>query len=133
MEPHSDDAIDPDFDDSDPTASDAWDRMADQWKSLGRKLRDTYRESGGEGPTDDEVKAAFRTLGGAWDRLAGAVGSAIKDEQVRDNAKRAATGFFEAVGAAFSELSAELRKSGRATGTTEAEGDGSASDAGPGA
>jgi hypothetical protein len=130
MEPHPDDPIDPDFDDSDPTASDAWDRMAEQWKSLGRKLRDTYRERGGEGPTDDDVKAAFRTLGGAWDRLAGAVGAAIKDEQVRDNAKRAATGFFEAVGAAFSELSAELRKS--KSEEAEPKNSGSAADSNPG-
>jgi hypothetical protein len=86
--------------------------MADQWKSLGRKLRDTYRQSGSDdGPTDEDIRAAFSTLGSAWDRLAGAFGTAIRDEQVRQNAKRAATGFFEAVGAAFSELGSELRRS----------------------
>lgn len=86
--------------------------MADQWKSLGRKLRDTYRQSASDdGPTDEDIRAAFSTLGSAWDRLAGAFGTAIRDEQVRQNAKRAATGFFEAVGAAFSELGSELRRS----------------------
>lgn len=86
--------------------------MAEEWKSLGRKLRDTYRQSASsEGPTDEEIKAAFHTLGSAWDRLAGAFGAAIGDEQVRQNAKQAATGFFEAVGAAFSELGSELRRS----------------------
>lgn len=100
--------------------------MADQWKSLGRKLRNTYRESAShDGPTEEEIKAAFRTLGSAWDRLAGAFGTAIRDDQVRQNAKRAATGFFEAVGAAFSELGSELRRSqaGREDETSNAPAD----------
>lgn len=87
--------------------------MVEEWRSLGRKLRDTYQQSAQEGgPTEDEVKAALRTLGGAFDRLAGAFGTAVRDEQVRENVKKAATGFVEAVGAAFSELGSELRRSG---------------------
>ena len=86
--------------------------MVGEWKALGRKLRDTYHQSAGEsGPTEDEVKAALRTLGGAFDRLTTAVGAAARDQQVRENAKKAATGFLEAVGAAFSELGSELRRS----------------------
>lgn len=94
-------------------AADPWDKMVKEWRSLGRKLRDTYRESAVEaGPTEDEVKAALRTLGGAFDRMTNAFGAAVRDEQVRQNVKKAATGFVEAVGAAFSELGSELRRSG---------------------
>ena len=86
--------------------------MTEQLSSLGRKLRDTYQQSMTESPPDqDEIKAALRTLGNAWEKVAQAVGAAARDEEVRANMKSAATGFFEAVGAAFSELGAELRRS----------------------
>lgn len=85
--------------------------MSEQFASLGRRLKDTYRQTAGEeGPSEEEVKTAFRTLGGAWDRLAETIGTAARDEQLRENVKQAATGFFEAIGAAFSDLGAELRK-----------------------
>jgi hypothetical protein len=92
--------------------------MSEQFAALGKRLKDTYRQTAGEtGPSEDEVKAAFRTLGGAWDRLAETIGAAARDEQLRENVKQAATGFFEAMGAAFSELGAELRRTRRDTAT----------------
>ena len=85
--------------------------MAEQVSSLGRKLKDTYQRSiADEGPDQAEIKAALRTLGNAWEKVAQAVGAAARDEAVRANMKSAATGFFEAVGAAFSELGSELRR-----------------------
>ena len=84
--------------------------MTEQLSSLGRKLRDTYQRSMTESPPDqEEIKAALRTLGNAWEKVAQAVGTAARDEEVRANMKKAATGFFDAVGAAFSELASELR------------------------
>ena len=95
--------------------------MTEQLSSLGRKLRDTYQQSMTESPPDqDEIKAALRTLGNAWEKVAQAVGTAARDEEVKANMKRAATGFFEAVGAAFSELGAEIRRS-RPEDTAETE------------
>ena len=86
--------------------------MVDQVSSLGRKLRDTYERTMGEaGPDQDDVKAALRTLGNAAEKLAQAVGAAARDAEVRATMKNAATGFFEAVGAAFSDLGSELRRS----------------------
>lgn len=94
--------------------------MAEQVSSLGRKLRDTYQRSVREdGPDQVEIKAALRTLGSAWEKLAQAIGAAARDEEVRDNMKSAATGFFEAVGAAFSELGSELRRSSGSDQTVE--------------
>ena len=95
--------------------------MTEQLSSLGRKLRDTYQQSLTESPPDqEEIKAALRTLGNAWEKVAQAVGTAARDEEVRANMKSAATGFFEAVGAAFSELGDEIRRS-RPQDTAESE------------
>ena len=97
--------------------------MTEQVSSLGRKLRDTYQRSlGDDGPDQEEIKAALRTLGNAWERLAQAIGAAARDEEVRAGMKNAATGFFEAVGAAFSELGSELRRSNAADETIEESG-----------
>jgi hypothetical protein len=105
METHEEDPID-------PSEDDPWDKMVDQVSSLGRKLRDTYERTMGEaGPDQDDVKAALRTLGNAAEKLAQAVGAAARDAEVRATMKNAATGFFEAVGAAFSDLGSELRRS----------------------
>jgi hypothetical protein len=83
-------------------------------------LKDTYQQSlANEGPDEVEIKAALRTLGNAWEKVAQAVGAATRDEEVRANMKNAATGFFEAVGAAFSELGTELRRSNPSDETLE--------------
>lgn len=105
METHDNDPID-------DAKTDPWDKLGEQFASLREKLKDTYRQQpGADGPTDDEVRDAFHTLGRAWDRLTDAVGTAVRDEGVRQQAKQAATGFFEAVGTAFSQLGSELRRS----------------------
>ena len=109
METHGDDPIDAAEVES-GQETDPWDKMAEQVSSLGRKLKDTYQRSiADEGPDQAEIKAALRTLGNAWEKVAQAVGTAARDEAVRANMKSAATGFFDAVGAAFSELASELR------------------------
>jgi len=83
-------------------------------------LKETYQRSfADEGPDQTEIKAALRTLGNAWENVAQAVGAAARDEEVRAKMKSAATGFFEAVGAAFSELGSELRRSNPSDGTVE--------------
>jgi len=107
--------------------------MTEQLASLGRKLRDTYQQSMTESPPDqEEIKAALRTLGNAWEKVVQAVGTAARDEEVKANMKNAATGFFEAVGTAFSELGAEIRRSRPGENDEEAELGGPADDeAGP--
>jgi hypothetical protein len=125
VETHSDDPIDaPEVESGQET--DPWDKMAEQVSSLGRKLKDTYQRSiGDDGPDQTEIKAALRTLGNAWESVAQAIGAAARDEEVRANMKSAATGFFEAVGAAFSEFGSELRRSGSGDESVEESGSGS--------
>jgi hypothetical protein len=119
VETHADDPIDEQELESE-SEIDPWDKMAEQVSSLGRKLKETYQRSiADEGPDQAEIKAALRTLGNAWEKVAQAVGAAARDEAVRANMKSAATGFFEAVGAAFSELGSELRRSNATDETVE--------------
>jgi hypothetical protein len=90
---------------------DPWDRLAEQFASLGHKLKDRYQTvAAPEGPSVEEVKAAFQTLGGAWDRVMEALSVAVKDEQVRDSLRQTAGTFAEAMGAALSEVPAFLRR-----------------------
>jgi conjugal transfer/entry exclusion protein len=84
---------------------DPWQQVAHQFGSLGQKLRDRYREVAGEaGPSDEEVQRAIGTLTGAIDRIAEAVGTAVRDPEVMDQMKRAAASFGSAVSSAFSGL-----------------------------
>jgi len=117
VETHANDPIDgPELEAG--AEDDPWDKMSEQVSSLGRKLKDTYRRAiADEGPDQAEIKAALRTLGNAWEKVAQAVGAAARDEAVRANMKSAATGFLEAVGAAFSEFGSELRRSHETDGS----------------
>jgi hypothetical protein len=104
VETHEDDPID-------NADDDPWDRLANQFSSLGDKLKSRYRATAGsEGPSEEELKAALRTLGGAWDRLAEALSAAMKDEEVRRSVKQTASSLAEAIGAAFNEIPSYLRK-----------------------
>ncbi len=83
--------------------------MADEFGELRDRLKRTYRRAADErGPSDDEIKDAFSTLTGAWSQVASAVTAALKDPDVRDQMKSAASSFAAAVGRTISELGTEL-------------------------
>ncbi|HSJ27147.1 MAG TPA: hypothetical protein VLB67_02985 [Acidimicrobiia bacterium] len=97
----------------DSKAEDPWEEAGRRWASIGEKLRERYREMSGEGgPSEDEVKSALETLGEAARAVADSMGSAMKDPEVRDQVKDAAASFVTAIGQTFSQLGAELRKTG---------------------
>lgn len=86
-------------------ASGPWSELTDDLLDLTDKLRGTYRRAADEsGPSEDEVEEAFRTLGGAWNQLAGSVGAAISDPEVKRHLKKAATSLISAIGASLSEI-----------------------------
>lgn len=66
--------------------------------------------AGEEGPSEGDVKDAFRTLGAAFERVMDAVGSAFRDPDVRDQTKQAASSLVSALGATFEELGEELKR-----------------------
>jgi hypothetical protein len=82
-----------------------WSELTDDLLGLTDKLRITYRRALDEsGPSEDQVREAFRTLAGAWNQLAGSVGTAIQDPEVKRHLKKAASSLVNAVGASLSEL-----------------------------
>jgi Flp pilus assembly pilin Flp len=77
------------------------------------KLKDRYREVvGDDGPSEDQVKDALRTLGTAVQAVFDSVGTAMRDPEVRTQVKDAAAGFMSAVGQTFTDLGSELRRNG---------------------
>lgn len=99
--------------DSDPTTehdTDPWDQVSGEFGELRERLINTYREAAdNRGPSDDELKDAFATLAGAWSQVATSVTSALKDPEVRDQLKSAASSFASAVGRTISDLGTELK------------------------
>ena len=61
-----------------------------------------------DGPTDAEIKEALVTLAGAWDQVGAALSTALDDPETRVRLKRAAGAFASALGAAITDLGAEL-------------------------
>ncbi len=97
---------------TDPKAesgADPWDRVSGEFGELRHRLKETYRKAADEsGPSEDEVRDAFETLSGAWGRVASSVTAALKDPEVRDRLKQAASSFASAMGTTMKDLSAEL-------------------------
>ncbi len=91
--------------------------MTDDFGGLGRQLKDTYRKVAKDrGPSDDEIKKAFSTLAGAWDQVAESVSNALRDPDIRDQLKEAASSFATALGATITELGAELKRATTSAG-----------------
>lgn len=99
--------------DNDPTTEserDLWSEFHEEFGGLGERLKDTYRKvASDDGPSEEEIKEAFGTLMGAWDQVAESVSTALKDPEVRERLKAAASSFASAVGNTVSDLGSELR------------------------
>jgi hypothetical protein len=83
---------------SDPMKQ-AWSEVGDEFSSLGRLMKDRYQAAGSdaEAAVDDSTKAAGAALRDAWDRLVSAAkevgdrtADVARDDELRDEAKRAA-------------------------------------------
>ena len=76
---------------------------------MGDRLKDTYRRvASASGPSEDEVKAAFSTLIGAWDQVATSLSTALNDPDTRAHLKQAASSFAAALGATVTGLGDEM-------------------------
>lgn len=98
---------------NDPTTDDGrdpWSEFQEEFGGLGERLKETYRKVASEdGPSEKEIKEAFGTLIGAWDQVAASVSTALKDPEVRERVKAAASSFASAIGNTISELGTELK------------------------
>lgn len=95
----------PPRDDRSDDAGGPWSDLTDELVALTDRLRGTYRRVAEEsGPTEDEVKEALRTLAGAWNQMAGSIGAALQDPEVKSHLKKATSSLVSAIGASLSDL-----------------------------
>ncbi|HUG33054.1 MAG TPA: hypothetical protein VMM14_09210 [Acidimicrobiia bacterium] len=97
---------------NDPTPgdpSDPWNTVQTEFGDLGRRIKETYRRVASEdGPSEEEIKDAFGTLMGAWGQVAESVTTALRDPDVREHLKGAASSLASALGTTITELGSEL-------------------------
>lgn len=93
---------------ADPRAS--WEQVGDRLSALGLKLKLHFEQAAEEGRPEDEekVKEALRTIGDAVDQAFSAIGTAARDDAVRQDARETGRSVLEALEATFAELSDRL-------------------------
>ena len=97
--------------DDDRDLDDPWYQAGERFSSIAAKLRDRYAEIVGEdGPDEDEVRDAMKTIGTAAQSLVESISASMRDPEVRDQMKDASSTFFSAIGQTLSELGEELRE-----------------------
>lgn len=93
------------------TDEDPWSDAGRRWTSVSDTLRARYREFAGEdGPSEDDVREALETLGGAARTVAESFGAAMRDPDIREQVKSAAASFVSAMGETLSQLGEELTR-----------------------
>lgn len=96
---------------SEDLPADPWATVGDEFRKLGDSLKDTYRNvADDQGPSEDEIREALTTLVQAWTQVAGSVGEALRDPEVRTTLKAAASSLATALGATISDLGDELSR-----------------------
>lgn len=105
METHDDDQA--------QDLDDPWYQAGERFSSIASKLRDRYAEIvGDDGPDEDEVRDAIKTIGTAAQSLLESISVSMRDPEVRDQVKDASSTFFSAIGQTLSDLGDELREPG---------------------
>jgi hypothetical protein len=101
-----------------------WDRVGEDFKALGRQIRQHYEQSRTdaaapkEGATDQaapsadrrKVDDALQKLTESLDQAFSALGDAVRDPQVGEQTKKAANSLSDALNATFAEASERFRK-----------------------
>jgi hypothetical protein len=102
----------------------AWDRVGEDFKTLGRQVKQHYDErprpeppqepqaAEGQGQASDRRKVddALQKLTEALDQAFSALGDAVRDPQVGEQTKKAASSLSDALNATFAEASERFRK-----------------------
>ncbi len=91
----------------------AWNRVSEQFATLGENLRRRYEEQEADETvegTRDSLQEALRSLGDAAERLASTVSSAFRDPQIQADARQAASSLVDALGMTFSRMTGEMRE-----------------------
>jgi hypothetical protein len=83
----------------------AWESVADRLDALGLKLKVHFEEAGGQ---VKEVNEAFERLGSAIEATFSAIGAAVKDPAVREDANNLAATLGDALADTLSHAGQEL-------------------------
>jgi hypothetical protein len=86
----------------------AWSEVADRFGELGLKLKLHYEQAGGARP-DEATKKALEGLRASVDDAFDAVGNAVKDPALKDDARDVARALRDALSTTFAEASEDLR------------------------
>ncbi len=88
---------------------DPWDVAGERWTDVSDLVKDRYRQVVGDtGPDEDEVRAAFETIGDAARAVADSIGQAIRDPDTREQLKKMSSSVASAIGATLSQLGEEI-------------------------
>ena len=92
-------------------AKQTWTDLGDQLNELGLKLRLHLEQAAKDGDVEgeDRVRKALHTLTDAVEQAFGALGTAARDDAVREDVKDAGKAFVDALDATFAEVTARLR------------------------
>lgn len=115
-------------------AKSAWHEAGERFNSLGAKLKTHYEHQRGQDADQAkaEVRDALRRLTAALDDAFEAIGTAARDEAVKGDVKQVGQSLVTALGATFSQVSAEVQRQFAArSGGSGGSGDQSATDTGP--
>ncbi len=100
--------------------ADPWETVSEDFRGVLHSLKEAYRgASNGDGPSEEEIREAFGTLLGAWDKVAEAVSAALAKPEVRERLKETAGSLATALGATITDLGEELRSAGTSGNTEE--------------
>ena len=92
------------------SAQQSWDDLGSQLSALGLKLKLHYEQE--HGATDEPAEGIRESVGRLADALEDAfeaLGNAVGDDAVRDDARQAGGLLVDAVAATFEEVASELR------------------------
>jgi hypothetical protein len=92
-------------------SKEAWDRVGQEFRALGRQVRERYEQREGAPPAPDrrKVDEALRELSDSLDQTFTALGDAIRDPQFGEQSRKAAGSLSDAVAATFAEVSERMR------------------------
>jgi hypothetical protein len=95
------------------SAKDAWTSVGERFSSWGRRVADRYKETGGaETPKETQRKLgeAAQQLGDQPNRAFAALGDTLRDEQDKQDLRKAVGAIGDAVAATVSEAGTALRE-----------------------